>query len=121
MSSQSFFSTQFVQVGDGNFQLERCVWVYFATTIVLTAVTMTAWALTYLIGMKGRKTERSPPNRSSNRTDEKSLEATDENTDILDESLQNVSQPAFITRLWRRMSSSTTPEREKLASESLQV
>jgi len=42
---QSFFSTQFVQVVRGSFQIAHCTWVYFAVTIPLTVLTIAAWAL----------------------------------------------------------------------------
>jgi len=34
---------QFVQVGNGDLQVARCVWVYFVVTIVLMLLTVGAW------------------------------------------------------------------------------
>ena len=42
---QTFFSTPFVHIGSGSFQMVNCTWVYFAVTIPLTVLTIAAWAL----------------------------------------------------------------------------
>jgi len=34
---------QFVQVGNGDLQVARCVWVYFVVTVVLMLLTVGAW------------------------------------------------------------------------------